>query len=144
MTQAVKSALADATFYSDHTDYALIKFPPAAITVAAGILAEIGEPFGAMIVDKDEVTLVADRRVSEVFQSRLTGAVVSAETYRLISVDVELEMGLVGFIAYLSRALAEAGISILPYAAYTRDHLLVSVKDFDRALIVLNALKGAR
>jgi hypothetical protein len=65
---------------------------------------------------------------------------VSDTKYRLITFDVALDLTLVGFMARVSQALAEARVTILPFAAYTRDHLLVPVEQFDRAWARLEKL----
>ena len=142
MAQTAEQVVAQATFYHDDVDYVLVKLPANGILVAAGILAEIGKPFGALIVDKDEVTLLVDARATETFTRRLLNTTVSKKTYRLISLDVELEPELVGLIAIISRALADAEISILTFAAFSRDHLLVPTKQFDEALTALENLKS--
>jgi hypothetical protein len=141
MPQTVEQALAAAAFYSDNIDYSLIKLPARGITAAAGVVAEIGEPFTALIADKDEVTLLIPAEGVEEFAHRLHNCEVSAITYRLITLDVELDPQLAGFIARISAALAAAGISILPYAAYTRDHLFVPADQFDNALAALKQLQ---
>jgi hypothetical protein len=129
--------------YTDETDYVLLKFPPTGITVAAGILAEIGDPFGAIIVDKDEVTLVIPVDVMDDFAKRLHNVQKSPDVYRLITLDIVLDFSVVGFIANISRLLADANISILPFAAFSRDHLLVKKADFDKAWGILSGLKSS-
>ena len=143
MTDNVRKLLAQARFYTDSNDYVLIKLPARAITVAAGILAEIGEPFGALVADKDEVTLLTYLEAVEDFKKRLEGATVYPNTYRLITIDVELAPSITGFMAYLSRALAENGISILPYAAFSRDHILVPADKLDDAITTLKQLQSS-
>jgi hypothetical protein len=141
MAQTVRQALSQAEFYSDDTHYVLVKLPARAVTAAAGVIAEIGEPFSALIVDKDEVTLLIPAEGLEEFAERLPHHQANSKAYRLITIDVELEPDLVGFIAHISSALADAGISILPYAAYFRDHLLVLSEQYEAAKAVLEKLK---
>jgi hypothetical protein len=43
--------------------------------------------------------------------------------------------------AVLSNALAAAGVPIFPFAAYSRDHLLVPADQFDLALVTLEAMR---
>ncbi len=129
--------------YTDETDYVLLKFPPTGITVAAGILAQIGDPFGTIIVDKDEVTLVIPVDVLSDFAKRLRDVEKSPDVYRLITLDIVLDFSVVGFIAGISRVLADANISILPLAAFSRDHLLVKKADFDKAWGILLGLKAS-
>jgi hypothetical protein len=142
VVQTVEQALQQAKLYSDDQLYNVIQLPSAAITAAAGVLAEIGEPFGAVIVDKDEVTLIIPADDLEDFTRRIPGYLVSPTPYRLITFDVELEPSLVGFMARVSKALADAGVPIFAYAAFTRDHLLVPSQQFDTALETLNALRA--
>ncbi len=128
--------------YTDDTNYLIIKLPPTGITVAAGVLAEIGDPFGTIVVDKDEVTLIIPADVVEDFSKRLRDVEKSSSTYRLITFDIILDFSVVGFMAGISKALADAKISILPIAAFSRDHILVKSADFDTAWGVLSALKS--
>jgi hypothetical protein len=144
MPQSVQQILAQSTFYTDGTDYTLIKLPARAIIVAAGIIAEVGEPFGALIVDKNEVTLLTYSEVVDEFKSRLIDVEIQPIPYRLITIDIELPSTLIGFIAYISQSLADAGISILPYAAFTRDHIVVPADKVEKALSVLETLRSGK
>lgn len=128
--------LKSAPLYTDGHDYLMIHLPPRAITAAAGVLAEIGDPFGAMIADKDEVTLIIPAETYADFQSRLRGARLS-DPLRLITFDAELPPDLTGFMALIAKLLAEAKIPIIPIGAFARDHILVKAADFDRAWQVL-------
>lgn len=138
---SVDEALAAASLYSDEVDYRLVRLPPAAITVAAGVLAEVGAPFAALLVDKDEVTLMIDADALEDFGPRLRDHIASESAYRLITFDVELAPTLTGFVATISRALADADISILAFAAFSRNHFFVPAADFDRAMTTLQQLQ---
>lgn len=141
MSQTVQDALANGTLYTDEYNYIFLKLPPNAITMAAGVVAETGMPFCGLIVDKDEVTLMLPNEAYEEFENRLKYAKVSAIRYRLITFDIELEPTLVGFMAHISRALAEANISIMPFAAYSRDHIFVASEQFDSAMTILRSLR---
>jgi hypothetical protein len=141
MAQTVQQALSDATLYSDDQIYQFIQLPANGITLAAGIIAEASLPFSTIIVDKDEVTLMLPNEAYDEFQRRLKHATVSNITYRLITFDVILEPTLVGFMAHITEALAEANISVLPFSAYSRDHLFVADTDFNRAMSTLQSLQ---
>jgi len=141
MTQTPQQALKEAVFYSDHQDYHFVRLPTAAIVAAAGVLAEVAEPFGALIVDKDEVSLLLPAEAWEDFRSRLPGAETSSLIYRLITIDALLEPDLVGFMAYVSQALAAENIPILTFAAFNRDHFFVPEPFFERALAALKNLQ---
>lgn len=142
MPQTVQEALDSAVLYTVDEAYHLVRLPPAAITAAAGVIAEIGEPFCALIADKDEVTLVIPAEATADFAPRLPGHTISAVVYRLITLDIELDPNLTGFMAKISTALAQAGVSILPYAAFSRDHLLVAEPQLALAISTLESLKS--
>ena len=141
MPQTVKEALSAATFITDDERNRLVKLAPRAITVAAGVIAEIGQPFCALIVDRDEVTLMIPDDAVVDFAKRLREHELG-ETYRLITVDAELAPDLIGFMAVLSQALADAHVGVFPYAAYTRDHIMVPELQLTLALEALEQLKA--
>ena len=142
MAQTVEQALAKATLFSDGALYKLVHLPPNAITAAAAVIAEIGDPFSVLIVDKYEVTLVLSKDDLEAYARRLPDHSTNSDEYRLITFDVELEPTLTGFMANISQTLAEAKVVIMPFAAFNRDHLLVPAQQFERAITALEKLRG--
>jgi len=141
MTQTIAQAITQARFYAPEETYRLIQLPARAITAAAAVLAEIGEPFSALIVDKDEVTLVLENEAYEEYSHRLHGHEAQRQRWALITMDVVLDADLVGFIAVISREMANAGITLMPYAAFSRDHLLVPADRLQDALSTLAELQ---
>jgi hypothetical protein len=131
-------ALIQCKLYTDEFDYILIHLPPAAIMAAAVVLAEISEPFGALIADKDEVTLLLAQDDWNAYKHRLPDHVTTGP-YRLITFDLELDPDLIGFMALVARILAEAGVSILAFSAYARDHIFVHSDHFQTAWDALTA-----
>lgn len=131
-------ALRQAQLYTDEVEYLMLKLHPRAMIAAAGVLAEVADPFTALVVDKDEVTLIIPSEVLEEFEGRLGGAEQSA-VLRLITFDLELPPTLTGFMALVAQLLAEANIPIIPLGAYSRDHVLVAASDFDKAWQTLKA-----
>ena len=143
MEDSVRQALQQTSISSDGSDYAVIKLPARAITVAAGIVAEISEAFCALVVDPYEVSLIIPNEAVEDFAGRLHGQTQAENTYRLITFDLELDFNLFGFMAAVSQALADVQVSILPIAAYSRDHVLVPSQQFDIALGALQKLQSS-
>ncbi len=141
MTQTPQSALRQAELYSDGQDYRLLTLPVGGMTLAAGVVAEAALPFSAMVADKDEVTLVIQDEACAAFSRRLRRARISEQAYRLITFDTPLEPNLVGFLAYVCRALAGAEIPILAFAAFSRDHLLVPAEHIEGAMVTLKKLQ---
>lgn len=144
MADTAQDALAKSQFKTDEAVYRIISLPANAITVAAAILAEIGEAFSAIIVDQDEVTLVIDEEALEEYRHRLLGHITGPERWALITVDVVLEHDLVGFMAVLSAALAQEKIPIFCFGAFKRDHLLVPLQRREEALKALKNLQSQR
>ncbi len=137
MKKTAETLLRQAALYSDGQEYRLLRLPANGIVLAAGLVAEGALSFSALIVDKDEVSLLLPQAVCDEFSQRLRRAQISAPVYRLISFDIELAPSLVGFIARISAMLAAAEIPILTYAAYSRDHIFVPVEHFERAMQTL-------
>lgn len=129
----------DATLYTDDELYRVIQLPAAALWAGAAILAEIGAPFSALIADKDEITLIVLADAWDDVGDRLPNHTVLEQAYRLITFDLPLAPDLVGFMALVSRILADTGVSILPLAAFSRDHILVTDAQFQRAWDALTA-----
>ncbi len=86
--------------------------------------------------DKWEVTMLID----EIDFKTVRYAIRNAKTqgnFRLLSFDVELNFETVGFLAQISKILAEANVSIVALSAFSRDHLLIKQEDLPKALRVL-------
>jgi hypothetical protein len=58
--------------------------------------------------------------------------------FRLLTFTVELDWKVVGFLAFVSKILAEANISVGAISAFSRDHLLIKQDDLPRALNILS------
>lgn len=140
MPQTVESVFNNLQLYTDNRDYSLFKLPAQAVTLAAGIIAEINEPFSAMIQDKDEVTLCIPSDYVDEFSNRLKDAQPYAHKQRLITFEAELEPSLVGFLAHVATALAQAEISVLVYCAFSRDHLFVPSDRHQDAIAAIKQL----
>ena len=86
--------------------------------------------------DKWEVSLLLD----DIDFDTISHAIRDAKTernFRLLSFDIELDFNVVGFLAEVSRVLAEAEISIVALSAFSRDHLLIKQADLSKALKIL-------
>lgn len=86
--------------------------------------------------DKFEVTLLLD----EIDFAAIRHAVRNAKTegnFRLLTFDIELDFSIVGFLAEISRILAEAAIPVVALSAFSRDHLLIKQNDLPTALKAL-------
>jgi hypothetical protein len=60
--------------------------------------------------------------------------------WRLLTFELTLPFELVGFLAVVAGALADAGVSMCAVSAYSTDHVLVGEADLDRAVRTLEGL----
>lgn len=86
--------------------------------------------------DKYETTLLLD----EIDFEKIRYAVLNAKTekgFRILTFDIELDFNVIGFLAEVTKILAEANIPIVALSAFSRDHLLIKQMDLAKALKVL-------
>ena len=86
--------------------------------------------------DKWEVTLILDETDYQTSRHAIRDAKIDGG-WRLLSFDLVLDFNVVGFLAEVSRILADANISIFAISAFSRDHLLIKQDDLAKALKVL-------
>ena len=80
------------------------------------------------IIDKNETTVIIE-------QSKYNDEdVIEIEKdWKILTFDMVLPFGLVGFLAKVSKVLADEKITIFAVSAYSTDHILVKEKDLIRA-----------
>ena len=91
------------------------------------------QPVG-WFLEEEGVTLILGRDIAE--------GIGLAYTYasRMITLSVHSSLEAVGFLAVITKALAEAGVSVNPVSAYYHDHLFVPVDQAELALEKLETL----
>ena len=82
----------------------------------------------ANIIDKNETTVIVE-------QSKYDGKnVIDIEKdWKILTFNMVLPFGLVGFLAKVSKVLADEKIPIFAISAYSTDHILVKEKDLIKA-----------
>lgn len=118
--------------YLPETHYAVASLPLETFGAALAALNEV-EDFVSLTRDKDEITLILAEETWQRLAPRFAEARVQSGR-RMIVFDEELDFAVVGFIAEISRALAEAGISILNLSTYRTDAVLVHESRFEAAV----------
>jgi hypothetical protein len=126
------------SLYLPETRYVVASLPLEHYGEAVDCLRD-AEGFVSLTRDKEEITLVVAEDIWSKLAPRFPGAV-AQERRRLIRFDTVLDFSVVGFIAEISHALAEADISILSISTYRTDAVLVHESRFDDAI---NAIKQA-
>ena len=89
----------------------------------------------ANIIDKNEITLVIEQR-----KINQKDVIAIAKNWKILTFDMVLPLGLVGFLATVLKTLADEGISIYVISAYSTDHILIRGKDVAKAKEVLKKL----
>ena len=140
MSQSIQDILSKTRLSTDEFTYRIVHLPANAITPAAALIAEIGAPFLTLIADRDEVTLVLSQEDYDEYQNRLRDHTISEIEYRLITFDIVLEHTLVGFLAEISRSLAQAQIPIMAFSSFERDHILIPESQFAQAMQILSEI----
>jgi len=86
------------------------------------------------IIDNKEITVIID-------QEKLNSDIIENEKdWRILTLDIIFPMNVAGVTAKVATALAKEGITIMPIAAYSRDHFLIKDKDIEKAIKVLEKL----
>jgi uncharacterized protein len=89
-----------------------------------------------LLRDDHEVTLLLDETDWRTMRHAARDARIEGG-FRLLTLDVELEWNVVGFLARITQLLAAAGISCGALSAFSRDHLLIKQDDLAAALRIL-------
>lgn len=71
---------------------------------------------------------------------RPVGTATTEDIYRMITVDAELPSDLVGLLASLSEALAQADVPIFVISSFRTDHILVRQEDLAASTRALKAM----
>lgn len=82
----------------------------------------------ANIIDKNETTVIIEQ--SKYDEENL---IEIEKDWKILTFDMVFPFGLVGFLAKVSKVLADEKIPIFTVSAYSTDHILVKEKDLARA-----------
>ncbi|MEO6725069.1 MAG: ACT domain-containing protein [Blastocatellia bacterium] len=127
--------------YLPETRYTVASLPlgdyPVAIeALCDAIQSASSESFVSFVRDKQEITLMIAEEIWHDISARFPEAQARGD-WRMIRFDTILDFSVVGFIAEISRALAEADISILSISSYSTDAVLVQDAQFNAAVIAV-------
>jgi len=128
----LRHVVAQTRLFTDARNYIIVRLPLTQITEAALLVRQLHSPLVSLTWDKDELSLILP---AEAWESCRPGFEILNESpeYRLITFDLPLDLGLVGYLALMAATVAEAGVSIYPVSAFSRDHFFVPAEDFERA-----------
>ncbi len=89
--------------------------------------------------DKFETTLLLDEIDFEMIRYAIRDAK-TERGFRLLTFEIVLDFSVVGFLAEISRVLADAEISIVAVSSFSRDHILIKQDNLANALKILGEI----
>ena len=121
--------------------YVLASLPLHRLADASALIASRSVGFAALVVERDEVSLT-------LVDTLWTGSALAAEAhakgpFRAITLDIDIDLDVCGYLAPAATLLGEAGVSIVPQCAFLKDHLLVHAEKLETAVRVLEDWIGA-
>jgi len=139
VVEGVKEILSRTEIQLDDEEYVIVSLSLKQEEKARQVLTRLA-PFSSITYDYKEVSIVTKtiewNKVSNQFKAyELEGP------YKLITFNIVLDLSIVGFMAIISKKLADAGVSIYAISTYLRDHILVKSEDAENAVRVLENLK---
>ena len=91
----------------------------------------------AVIKDKNEITVVINQSK---INMALNTIIKIEKDWKILTFDMALPFELVGFLAKISKILADENISIFVISSYSTDHILIKEKNLNSALLKLKEL----
>lgn len=89
-----------------------------------------------LLSDRHEVTLLLDQIDWQTMRHQAREARVEG-SFRLVTLNLELQWNVIGYYALVTKILADAQISVGALSAFSRDHLLIKQEDLAKALKIL-------
>jgi len=124
-------------------EYLLIHLPLGRAQQAAA-LAAAAQGFAVCLRERDEVALTLPRAAWPA-DGALAAEARVGDTWRVLTLDIDVELDVCGYLAPAVERLADEGIPIVPQCGFLKDHLLVPADRLDDAVAVLEGLiRGAR
>ena len=119
--------------------YHLVSLPLTALGEAAALVSRAPGGFSCLVKERDEVSLtIAALAWAE---SPLRPSARGDEgPFRVITFDLDLDLGVTGYLAPAAEALAAAGVPIVPQCAFLKDHVLVPEAYLAAAVLALERL----
>lgn len=89
----------------------------------------------AIVNDDKEITAIIN-------QSKIKSKdVINIEkNWKILTLDILFPLDVVGVTARVATALAKVNVSIMPIAAFSRDHFLIKEKDLEKAAMALSKI----
>lgn len=141
MKEAVRTLWGKTRIMAWPGDYMLVSLPPGALATAATLMTATAGRFAAVVVEKEEVSLTLPRE-AWVAASGQVDVLAVAGPYRVVTLDLAIDLDVSGYLLPAAERLAQAGIAIVAQCAYRKDHLLIRSEDAELAVSILTQLSA--
>lgn len=135
----IKKLWAKTSLYVWPENYWLVSLPVQNLSDALSVLGYSSKEFITLILEKDEISLSLSDRLLEIINSLPVDKKI-AGPYKVITLNINLNLDICGYLLEAAKELAANGISIIPQCGYLKDHLVIKECDSEKAINVLNAL----
>jgi uncharacterized protein len=136
VNQTPEKILADTKLVVRRGPYTLAAWQPSQLSAVFRGILRCRQEHTFVTADELEVTaFVATKHLGEFPPPKH-----NQDNWCLLTLDTVMEWDVVGVLAAVSRALAEASVPMGAVTAYSRDHLLVGESHLDQAQNALSAL----
>lgn len=139
MERNVKELWAKTSLYVWPEPYWLISLPLATLSEALLHLGQDSKDtksFVAIVVEKDEVSLTLSNESFEKLSSIFINKQV-AGTYKVITLNLNIDLNVCGYLLPVAKLLADNNISIVPQCGYLKDHLVIKEQDCKKTIEIL-------
>jgi hypothetical protein len=120
--------------------YVLVSLSVEQLPLAASLIAASTDTFAALVLEADEVSLTIDEQRWQVLSASAVQAQSVAGPYRAVTLQLNIDLDVTGYLLPAASLLAAAGISIVPQCGYWKDHLLIQAEQAERAVQLLEGL----
>jgi hypothetical protein len=134
--RVLQEAWAKMSWHLERDAFAMIGFPE---PPAAEDLAALSRPPAQLVREEFETTLLVRASEAEAILARHPAARVERD-FVWVRFETPMSWDVVGFLARVTGALAEAGIPLGAVCGFSRDHLFLSRKHLEPARAVLDRL----
>jgi uncharacterized protein len=91
-----------------------------------------------MFIEDEGITLIVEKKIADKHSLRYEGV------WTMITLTVHSDLAAVGFLAAITKRLAEEGISVNVVSAYYHDHLFVPIQKGGKTLKVLEDMSSSK
>ncbi|MBS3055174.1 MAG: ACT domain-containing protein [Candidatus Aenigmarchaeota archaeon] len=120
-------------------EYLIVRLPLKYGVMLRELSKFVREPFFNYTVEPQEITLVVhERDWSNIGRDFIETQI--EHGYNIITMDVTVDLNVIGYLAVISRLLADVGVPIMVVSGHRTDHILIKKYDLQKAIFVLQDL----